>query len=313
MSPTGGDVNKYAATAPGADAAGGWSRGASHRLAATLATIPKYDATPAQPTTTTTAPTPPASTAIATRATQIDNHADATRASFPLLGGNISDCLSDNDLDMILGAFLPATRRLYARMIHDIGHDHLDPDAAVVLIEQALRASAPDLAAQWVVTAMHVRHHWALALFARCPHTGQTEMVVYDSAPSPITRKDMLKIARKLDLPIRFVCPARQLPMSNECGLFLVLFALLVQHDVERMRAWPNTAHPPVVSLAPWRALLAAVDCDGRPAVRTDLSAALLPRLISAVSLPPALVPVSRRRNDPYRPVRTTRRRPCLS
>ena len=186
-------------------------------------------------------------------------------------------------------------------MIHDIGHEHLDPAAAADMIEQALRSSAPDLAAQWVVTAMHVRHHWALALFARCPHTGQTEMVVFDSAPSPITRKDMLKIARKLDMPIRFVCPARQLPMSNECGLFLILFALLVQHDVERMRAWLNVAQPPVVSLAPWRALLAAVDCEGRPSVRADLSVALVPHLVNAVSLPPALVPATKRRHDPYR------------
>lgn len=79
------------------------------------------------------------------------------------------------------------------------------------------------------LTVVHIRHHWVLAEFFKAG-----AWHVYDSAFSNHVRRDIFKIADVLQLqrPTFPPCP-QQVRGSNECGLFVLVNALLRRHDVK--------------------------------------------------------------------------------
>eukprot|EP00760_Papus_ankaliazontas_P016224 PhM_4_TR16769/c0_g3_i2/m.75228 len=106
-----------------------------------------------------------------------------------------------------------------------------------------------------VLMPVHVRHHWATAIVEKA--SDGIRAVVYDSAPSPMTKRDITKCFRLLRIPVRLLCVVRQPRESNQCGLHVVLFGMW-------LRVAPATLpqHQPssieVVNLSTWRAKLAA-------------------------------------------------------
>eukprot|EP00760_Papus_ankaliazontas_P015965 PhM_4_TR16747/c1_g1_i1/m.79462 len=116
-----------------------------------------------------------------------------------------------------------------------------------------------------VLLPVHVRHHWTSAIIRREEST--TSTTVYDSAPSPMTKRDILRYFRLLKLqPPKIVCVARQPRESNECGLHVVMFALWLNTYPATL---PTTqTSPPTVSLSFWRTRLQAPAPDNNNLIR---------------------------------------------
>ena len=124
---------------------------------------------------------------------------------------------------------------------------------------------------------VHVRHHWVMAILRRVDTT-IPEMIVFDSAPSPITRSDVRKLARALEIPVEFHSPLRQREGSNECGLFAVLYALVACASLSRLLEYANSGCFVTLDLGLWRAYL-----EGR---MHDLRESDLAHLLELVPLP---------------------------
>eukprot|EP00760_Papus_ankaliazontas_P016569 PhM_4_TR16809/c0_g2_i5/m.52216 len=76
-----------------------------------------------------------------------------------------------------------------------------------------------------VLLPLHVRHHWTTAIVDL--DQGSLRTRVYDSAPSPITKRDIIKVCSLMGLRnVSIICVARQPRGSNECGLHVLFFAM---------------------------------------------------------------------------------------
>jgi ubiquitin C-terminal hydrolase len=171
-----------------------------------------------------------------------------TPSTPPVIGGDLTDCLDSNELDLFLAPLVgPAT--LPARAFHDL--------RAGCVSAPALRTSIIHAAAhhpEGAIIPVHVRHHWTAAHIRATDDRESVTTVIYDSAPSPITRKDIVKMFSTLQLPApAFRCIARQPYNSNECGLHVLLVALL---HARTALPTDDAQPPPLLSLAPWRAVL---------------------------------------------------------
>jgi len=134
-------------------------------------------------------------------------------------GGDMHDCLSAAEIDRLVGPYLGG-QYIHARMFYDARTATLDSDAAVT--ELGTRLARPTNT--WSIMPVHVRHHWATAVVTNDTAT------IFDSAPSPITAKDFAKTFRRLGRPAPvIICHARQPRGSNQCGLHVVLVAILAK------------------------------------------------------------------------------------
>lgn len=79
------------------------------------------------------------------------------------------------------------------------------------------------------ITVVWIRHHWVLAQFDPAGGDGTQHWRVYDSATSMCVRRDLEALAAKLGLePPAFPACPQQLRESFECGIFVMVFALLL-------------------------------------------------------------------------------------
>ena len=171
-------------------------------------------------------------------------------ATTALHGGDVSDCLSDADLDSIVLPLL-GKRALEARAIHGVLFDTTDATDLRRTILQRLQDCA------FILAPVHTgRHHWTTAIFT-CDEHG-LYATVYDSAPSLTTNKDLRKLEQRLRCTITTVVHARQHRDSNECGLHCVWFAMAVSTSTTAP-AFPERRDM-YVSLRHWRPLLAAAN-----------------------------------------------------
>jgi hypothetical protein len=82
-----------------------------------------------------------------------------------------------------------------------------------------------------VFAAVHVRHHWALGVFQQ--HSGRLTARILDSAPSLVTRLDIVKLMRRLHVDdVEVSSPARQPRASNECGVHAIVNAWRAHLDL---------------------------------------------------------------------------------
>ncbi|MGE3278189.1 MAG: hypothetical protein AB7O67_24020, partial [Vicinamibacterales bacterium] len=187
-------------------------------------------------------------------------------------GGDVHDKLSDTDIDRALSS-LGARRGLAARFFYDMreGHGQFHGmgdlarrgERARTLIDAAIVESHDDPGARWIYCPVHVRQHWLGGFFCPGRNVGYDEPLVFlavDSAPSPITAKDLTKLASALGARLVRTAPLRQPPYSNQCGLFTVLWGYVAAFQSGtlhgRVADFEHT-NGPVVDLDAWRAELA--------------------------------------------------------
>ena len=197
-----------------------------------------------------------------------------------LRGGDFLSCLSNFDIDKALATFLGA-RYVNALVLHALRTRSATVVETIKILGDALMLSSRVWADQWVVAPLHIRHHWCLALFTR-EHAVRTLMTVFDSAPSVITRTDIRRLARTLGVPLKISSPLRQIPGSNQCGLFSILYAMLAQSHIGGLRA--DVVDSVVVDLTAWRTFFAEHD--------VPMDSRVADFLMSAVCLPSHLRPL---------------------
>lgn len=214
-------------------------------------------------------------------------------------GGDITDCLSNSDIDHALAALL-GPRYVNALLLHSLRVGNSPPQTIKRILGQTLLGSSDVPSLQWVFAPLHVRHHWCGVVFHRTPDV-RTVMSVFDSAPSPVTRRDIRALAARLGVPVTITTPARQMPRSNECGLFTILFGIIADVSVDRL-VHPSVPHNgPIVNLHPWRRFFASKTLR-RENVPDVLNLVELPRALWTRADHPAATAHGRRSHDPYLP-----------
>jgi len=74
-----------------------------------------------------------------------------------------------------------------------------------------------------IIAPLHIRHHWTLAIFSS--RDDRLRARVYDSAPSPVTRRDINGTLCRLHTAVEFEKVPKQPRGSNECGVHTVVHA----------------------------------------------------------------------------------------
>lgn len=166
-------------------------------------------------------------------------------------GGSLEDCLSSRDIDGLVAALLPENY-LHATFLYDIRTGRKQATSGLrTIVARATRY-------KFVLAPLHVRHHWCTALFT---HTGgKTEMHILDSAPSATTQRDIDTLSRRLGVRLSGIrAPLVQPPHSNQCGLFVLLYACMCALGAaDDLVAITNRSKGPTVDLAQWRETLKA-------------------------------------------------------
>jgi hypothetical protein len=138
----------------------------------------------------------------------------------PPTGGDMDDCLDSDDIDALVLPIAPEGRYLKATTLYEarIGvTPHRECGAAIK--DLCVKAGAE------VAAAVHVRHHWAMAAFS-VRNDGTLVARVFDSAPSPVTKEDIFKLMKGMEVADVCFPPAWKQPRySNDCGLHAVIHA----------------------------------------------------------------------------------------
>jgi len=128
-------------------------------------------------------------------------------------GGDIRGCLSATELDKAVGDNLALAADTFWRYAQgQIGKD---------AIRTAVRRAIDRFKRAFLI--VHVRHHWVVAVCS------DHSFKIYDSAPSLMVHRDIMKLAAQLQWPQPVFPPMpRQRRGSNECGLFAAAVILLL-------------------------------------------------------------------------------------
>ena len=128
--------------------------------------------------------------------------AKSTTSSNNLTGGEIANCLSASEIDALLRPLL-GHHFVAARTFYDVRTGRTSADTTRQEIFRQIAAH------KFLVMPLHTRHHWATAVIETDGNNGM-KVAVFDSAPSPITRRDFLQVFPRLHLPTpTIVCHAR--------------------------------------------------------------------------------------------------------
>lgn len=182
------------------------------------ATLTRWNAPPLH-----SGPPPPYSTGLPS------NHNNNT---IPIIvGGDLGHCLTNVELDMLLGA-VRGIAAVPAVLLYSLRTCQPGAKAAAIAYTHSVIQRAVHRA-EIAVIPVHVRHHWMVAVLRR----GDSTLLVFDSAPSPITKKDARKVIDDLGFGARFFSPFRQRRDSFECGLFVLLYAVLARTHLPMLTA----------------------------------------------------------------------------
>ena len=164
-------------------------------------------------------------------------------------GGDMMDCLTDADIDSIVQKF-NVDNVLKSREFFDFRTQTREKEFLFRTINGLL------VKFDCVFLPVHLRHHWLLC----CVSWEENSYVcrIYDSAPSPVVKRDLHKWLPLLFAPlsVRFMfCPSpRQTRGSNECGLFLCCNIAAIHTKNEKWFSLPSISldslrkHPHVLS-----------------------------------------------------------------
>jgi hypothetical protein len=160
------------------------------------------------------------------------------------IGGDIRGPLSDSDLDFCLSPLGDQTLR--ARTLHDVGAGYVAASTVASVITNRLQRWP------WIVAPIHGHNHWALLLVEKSATVIQVSII--DSAPSPVTKRTFSTVCKRLQLPEpRIIVPAKQHYASDECGLFVLLFAWTRFLAGDTHVSWESAPMPATISLRTWR------------------------------------------------------------
>ena len=133
-------------------------------------------------------------------------------------GGSYDACLSALEIDSVVrpligSAYISADAFFRVRTGNAPGID----------LERRIRQICDG--GDWAYAAVHVRHHWTLGVFD-FTDGGDLRAYIYDSAPSPVTRKDIFQVLEQCGIrTVKFVQCGKQPRNSVECGVHVVLHA----------------------------------------------------------------------------------------
>ena len=135
-----------------------------------------------------------------------------------ITGGDFYDCLSAVDIDALLGPVIPPTRLLSAMTLYSVRVGLSGPGPVIDFLRRATARAS-------VIAPVHVRHHWALAVFTACREG--VRALVLDSAPSPVTAADIERLLRSMlaCVSVRIVASGNQPRDTNECGVHAIVNA----------------------------------------------------------------------------------------
>ena len=166
-------------------------------------------------------------------------------------GGNILCCLSNVDIDRVVGKF----NARYIEAIAFFDARTAPPDSPT---PRQLRKRLEQVVGKFgrAVLPVHIRHHWTAAIIIPSTSGDNLAALVVDSAPSLLTAMDIRKGFGLLGITeIDIGCHGRQPYGSDECGLFTILTVLRDQvHFDGIMHEGQTTAE---MSLAGWRKIMA--------------------------------------------------------
>lgn len=162
----------------------------------------------------------PKSSACTTAIKQTRAGLAAVEAAILVSGGNYDDCLTADEIDRLTMPIISSDRLLSAMELYLVRTGQSSSQSLIERLRGMLSTCGSS-----VIAPLHVRHHWTTAVFTT--KAGQVDAMVLDSAPSPITAKDIRHLLLK-QLTVRaveIVSPGRQPHGSNECGVHAIVNA----------------------------------------------------------------------------------------
>lgn len=192
-------------------------------------------------------------------------------------GGNIYDCLSNHNIDRPIQLLL-GKRAIPARYFYDVRTGE-KPAKELTQLLSSLVAKL-----DWVLMPIHTRFHWATAIIRKgTRNPNSLAAYILDSAPSPITWKDFHRVLESLEITeISGIRYFRQKNRSNDCGLHVILIALIMRHRGDGSLPEFRTRK---FILKKWRPILDECERQGKaPSVEDFLTA--FPKLTDAFRLP---------------------------
>ena len=116
----------------------------------------------------------------------------------------------------------------------------------------------------WILAPAHTRNHWAPSVFFKS-FENKLAVCVYDSAPSLVTFRDwhqLFKMDLKID-EVRITSLAKQPRGTNECGLHVILLALIQKVNGNKMHLPTGSDNPDTITLHDWRKILVQAGTSG--------------------------------------------------
>ena len=128
-----------------------------------------------------------------------------------VFGGDLSDCLSDQDLDR--GLAILGHHAVPARLFFDLRTGEISAASFRRTITRAL-ALVP-----WTIVPVHVMHHWVTGIAVRTTG-GCLRMHLYDSAPTPAVQMMIAPILQSAKVELASYRSLGRQPLGcNECGI----------------------------------------------------------------------------------------------
>ena len=137
-------------------------------------------------------------------------------------GGDFRDCLSASDLDRVLDRFEPTVSAL---LFYQFRRGVL----ALADFENPVRIKIKENGRVFI--PLHIRHHWVL-MVGTLKEDRSILATIYDSAPSTVVKRDIVKILTGLVSEFKFQHSMQQHRSSNECGVFLIANVCRLYHNL---------------------------------------------------------------------------------
>ena len=137
-------------------------------------------------------------------------------------GGDLRDCLSDGEIDNCIKN-IKIWNTLPAKIFYDFSLGTIEVQKLKKMILEKNKKGA-------VLFTVFVRHHWVACIFI-----SEREILLFDSAPSFIVRRDIERMFADLGFTNLFFLPCpKQRRYSNECGLFVIVNLLAYRKNAKK-------------------------------------------------------------------------------
>jgi hypothetical protein len=164
------------------------------------------------------------------------------------IGGDFLDCLNDREIDTYTKRML-GEQVIIARAFYDVREQHEPPQPLARAISERVNRL------KRILLPLHTRNHWASAVISEHPDRPEQLIAeIYDSAPSHVTMRDFRLTLGRLGIHNVTRRPYfRQGKGSNECGLHVILVAMLLSRNRDMRFPCITRGKLP---LSPWRGIM---------------------------------------------------------